>query len=286
MTDQKSNSSKVILIIVALLVVAAVAFFAMKKPEQAPTEITATEATTDTTETAETEAAPVDVEAALSDRILGDTNAPLRIVEYASFTCSHCGDFHRHTFDQLKTNYIDTGKAYLVFADFPLNAPAMEASKVARCVPKDRYFDFIGVLFKEQEAWISLADYKGWLKTKAVEHGLQEGQFDACVNSPEIEQGIKDWMKVAQEKSQITSTPSFVINNKTTVSGAYQYDAFAELLNQEQAKADQEVSGQSTEPPADAAIDNPSLPGGEIPAAAEEAPAEETPAPTETPAQE
>ncbi len=287
MTDRKSNGTKVILIIGALLAVLAIGIISTMKPGDksgvAPTETqTAAEAPQAATDTA-----TVDVASALSDRVLGDTNAPMKIVEYASFTCSHCGDFHRHTFDQLKTNQIDTGKAYMVFMDFPLNQPAMDASKVSRCVAKEKYFDFMGVLFKEQDAWITSPDYKSWLKTKAGEYGLSEAQADACLNSTEIEAGIKDWMKVAQEQWQVSSTPSFIINNKTTVAGAYQYDAFAELLTQEAAK---EASGEAAPPPANQPIENPSpeaAPNAGAPAApsAEEPANEVTPAQTETPDQ-
>jgi protein-disulfide isomerase len=289
MADKKSNNTKIMLI-VGVLLLAFVAALAFTMQSEEPSIDTASTETVQTAETSAEESytlTQADIDNALGDRIIGNTGAPMKIVEHASFTCSHCGDFHKHTFDQLKSNYFDTGKAYLVFADFPLNGPAMEASKVARCVPSDKYFDFVSLLFKEQETWISDQDYRGWLKTKAGEYGLPAGKFDACINSTEIEEGIKAWMKVAQEEFDVVSTPSFIINNKTNITGAYQYEAFAELLKQEEEKAKKEASDETAIVPMTAPLDSPTpevMPSDENEAASAASP--EAPVSEETPPQE
>lgn len=162
----------------------------------------------------------------LKERVLGDPNAPVKIIEYSSFTCGHCGNFHQNTFKQFKAEWIDTGKAYLVFSDFPLNGPALHASMAARCVAEDRYFDFVQELFETQNDWATGTGYMEKLKSTAAEYGVSGDEFTACVQDKDVQQAILGRMRAAQAQFEITSTPSFVINNETMVSGAMAYDVF------------------------------------------------------------
>ncbi|MCE7886121.1 MAG: DsbA family protein [Alphaproteobacteria bacterium PRO2] len=237
------------------------------------TEQPAEVAETPTEET--TAAAPVtiDVNAALSDRILGNSSAPVKISEHASFTCGHCGDFHRETFAQLKKEYIDTGKAYLVFSDFPLNAPAVQASMVARCLPQDKYFDFVSLLFEKQQDWAYNPNYLDYLQAEAGKAGLDKDHFQACIQNKELQEGIVNRMKGVQAQWNINSTPSFVINNRNTISGAIPFEEFKKIL-------DAELAGQKSETPAPAAAEPTAT---ETPAGAED---EATPEPDEAPAAE
>src|SRR5438067_2761676 len=82
-----------------------------------------------------------------SDRILGKADAPVTIIEYASLTCPHCAAFEKEMLPKIKSEWIDTGKAKLVFRDFPLDGSALKAALVARCAPPERFYGFIGILF-------------------------------------------------------------------------------------------------------------------------------------------
>jgi len=167
-------------------------------------------------------------------RILGDPSAPMKISEYSSFTCGHCAAFHKDVFKKIKADYIDTGKAYLVFDDFPLNAPAMHASMVARCIPdENRYFDFVQLLFDTQEDWAYKADYLTSLKQNAMMAGLSEDGFKACLQNLDLQQAIVGNMKNAQEAHKINSTPTLVINDRLLVGGAQPYDVFQKKLDAE-----------------------------------------------------
>ncbi|MGB0720728.1 MAG: thioredoxin domain-containing protein, partial [Bdellovibrionales bacterium] len=142
---QKKSFLPVLLLILLLLVGAGGYYYwSQMQAQQAPTP--AAQADLDDVDDV-ADAAPlpqIDVDAALSDRILGDANAPMRISEHSSLTCGHCGAFHKHTFKPFKEKWIDGGKAYLVFSDFPLNAPALHAAMAARCLPDTtRYFEFV-----------------------------------------------------------------------------------------------------------------------------------------------
>lgn len=184
----------------------------------------------------------IDVEAALSERILGDPDAPVKVTELSSFTCSHCGRFHKKTFPAFKKAYIDQGRAYLVFTDFPLNAPALHASMIARCLPHERYFDFVQMLFETQSEWAYDAAYLGKLQAKARKYGLSEAYFEACLNSDALQQGIIERQRAAGRQWDINSTPSFVINNKEVITGVLPPHHFAESVE----RAAQKTGGGST----------------------------------------
>ena len=82
--------------------------------------------------------------------VLGSADAPVTIYEFSSLGCSHCADFHLNMLPELKKDYIDSGKVKLVFADFPIDAKSMKGAMLARCMPADKYFDFLSLLFKKQ----------------------------------------------------------------------------------------------------------------------------------------
>ncbi|MEO1016868.1 MAG: thioredoxin domain-containing protein, partial [Pseudomonadota bacterium] len=110
----------------------------------------------------------------VGERILGDPNAPVEIIEYSSLTCPHCASFHTDTLPSIKEDYIDTGKAKLVMRDFPLNEPAVKAAVVAHCAGDERYFRFLDALFKNQMTWAQTADVDTALVQFAKLGGLDE----------------------------------------------------------------------------------------------------------------
>lgn len=172
----------------------------------------------------------LDVSRALADRILGNPDAPIKISEHSSFTCGHCGAFHRKTFKPFKEAWIDSGRAYLVFSDFPLNAPALHASMIARCLPEEHYFDFSQMLLETQEDWAYDVGYMNYLKAKAIEYGLSESAFSSCLQSKELQEGILNRVRAAQNQWEIGSTPSFVINNTTTITGSLSFVDFNKAI--------------------------------------------------------
>lgn len=187
----------------------------------------------------------IDVQKALAPRILGNESAPIVISEHSSLTCSHCGAFHKETFARFKEAYIDTGKAYLIFSDFPLNAPALHASMVARCVPEDRFFEFVQMLFEQQDDWAYDAGYLTFLKEKAGEYGLEGNAFKACVNNEEFRDGLLARLRAAGTQWKIQSTPSFVVNNKEVIPGAYGFEEFSQKIESIVGSSEVELSPSS-----------------------------------------
>jgi protein-disulfide isomerase len=205
----------------------------------------------------------VDVEKAKVERILGNSSAPIKITEHASFTCPHCAHFHKGPLSEFIKNYVDTGKAYIVFSDFPLNAPALHATMIGRCIPEERYFNYVHDLFTDQEKWASDPSYLTYLKGKAVEYGLAEDKFEPCMKSEPLQAALLERMKAVQKQWEISSTPSFVVNNQEVISGALSYEEFAKKVEDAVAK-----------------INNPeAAPAAEAPVVAPEAAEEVPPAP-------
>lgn len=172
-------------------------------------------------------AGPVDVNRVMSTRAIGNPNAPIHIIEFASLTCSHCAHFHNDVLPKLKEKYVNTGKVYIEFREFPLNDPALKATITARCLPAERYDGFVSLLFKNQEKWANGVDYMSYLKQNAKLAGLSDEQFQACQDNGEIKTRLASVMQDAQDRWKISATPTFIINNGAqTISGAQPLENF------------------------------------------------------------
>lgn len=183
-------------------------------------------------------AANIDVQAALAVRAIGNPNAPVVIREHSSLTCGHCGEFHRSVFDQIKAEYIDTGKVYVIFSDFPLNGPALHATMAARCLPADRYFSYVDLLFKNQDKWAFEPNYMAYLRQNAALAGLGNEAFDACINNEELRQGVMNMIREAQQKYEINSTPTLIINEDNSQTGARDFAYYKQIIDAELAGAE------------------------------------------------
>ncbi len=148
------------------------------------------------------------------ERSLGDANAPVTVYEYASMTCGHCAAFHETVFPHIKTELIDTGKIRFVYRDFPLNAPAVKAAALARCMPEQRFFPFISSVFKTQKTWIMSENHEESLTKLAALAGVDETRAQACMNDKNLEIKIMELMQEASTKYKVNSTPSFVFFDK------------------------------------------------------------------------
>jgi protein-disulfide isomerase len=164
------------------------------------------------------------------DRVLGKADAPITIFEFFSLTCPHCADFEEHTYPKLKAEWVDTGKAKIVYRDYPLDQNALKAAMVARCAPPDRYPAFVEVLFKQQLVWGVQKDPTDALKKIAALGGIGAEQFDKCINDLDLSKQIVAEEYEAQTKYGVDSTPTFFVNGKKVV-GALAYDDFVKQIN-------------------------------------------------------
>jgi protein-disulfide isomerase len=169
---------------------------------------------------------------AADDIAVGKDDAPITIYEYASLTCPHCAEFDTETFPKVKTDWIDTGKARLVFRNFPLDQFALKAAMVARCAPPERFFAFIDALFQDQANWAGSSNPDAVMQALARIArlgGISEDKFNACVNDKALSDRILNERLVANQQYGVGSTPTFFINGEK-VEGALPYDQFAKAL--------------------------------------------------------
>jgi protein-disulfide isomerase len=173
--------------------------------------------------------ATLDQAPAFGERALGDENAPVTIIEYASATCPHCARFHIDTFPALKEEFIDTGKVRFVFREFPFDDLALAAFMLARCAPEERYFPIVDVLFEEQQSWTQ--DPRGELLKIARMAGFTEESFNQCLENEEIAKGILEVRTTGAEQYGVESTPTFFVNG-TVIQGNQPIERFREAIAQ------------------------------------------------------
>ena len=166
------------------------------------------------------------------EMVIGQADAPLTIVEYASLGCSHCASFHSNTYPQLKRDYIDPGKVKLVFRDFPLGTPALAATMIARCSGPQQYFGFVNIFFRAQQQWSRADNPLDALIKVARFGGMSSADVQACISNQKLLDHIQGLKQKAYEKDGVNATPYFVIGTEK-LSGVLPYDEFKKILDRE-----------------------------------------------------
>jgi protein-disulfide isomerase len=140
---------------------------------------------------------------------LGDKNAPVYLVEYASLSCGHCAEFHNSMLPQIKEEFIDKGQLYIEFRDFPTSQSGLDAAKLVRCMAPARQYKFMDLLFQTQDVWAFTED-----RTPLFQHaklaGMNDEQIEECIADKELEQTLLDGVKKAQTAYSVSSTPTVV----------------------------------------------------------------------------
>ena len=164
------------------------------------------------------------------DRILGKPDAPITIVEYGSLSCPHCAHFADAILPTIKKKWIDTGKAKLIFRDFPLDQVALRAEMVARCAPPDRYYPLIDTLFANQDKWVLARDWRAALERLVLLAGIGKKEVDSCLANKKVEDEVAQSRLTASTQLSVNSTPTFFVNGKK-FEGAPTVEAFDQLLS-------------------------------------------------------
>ncbi len=218
----------------ALLALAASApAHSQSAPATAPAE-TAARATNPSAATAPASTGSVDVAQlmapqALPDIVVGNPDAPVTIVEYASMTCSHCADFHSESYPAIKTDYLDTGKAKLILREFPFDPRALGAFMLARCAGDDKRTAMVDVLFDQQTTWATAQNASTELLKIAQLAGMTQDQFTACLSNTELQGQIVAVQKAGQDQFGVNATPTFFINGDR-YAGALSADEMAAVI--------------------------------------------------------
>lgn len=162
---------------------------------------------------------------------LGNADAPVTIIEYASFTCPHCARYHETVFGDLVKNYVDTGKVQFIVRDVYFDRFGLWASMLARCEP-DKFFGVSDLIYTRQRDWTAgdtNVDVVQNLKTLGRIAGMTDEVMDACLQDSAMAQALVSAYQVNSERDDITSTPSFLINGKKYPN--MNYTDFAEVID-------------------------------------------------------
>ena len=147
--------------------------------------------------------------------IVGNKDAKITIIAFESLTCSHCANFHKNVYPELKKEYLDTGLAKIEFRHFPLDIAAFNASKVAQC-NNDGNSDILESLYANQQKWVkgsSIEEANKNLQIFLKNEGFSI-DFESCVNNKNIEDFVLNDRIEGAKNFKISSTPTIIINNE------------------------------------------------------------------------
>lgn len=186
--------------------------------------------------------------ARVPDMVLGKKDAPVTVVEYASFTCPHCANFHDQVFAKMKADYIDTGKVRFVYREVYFDRYGLLAAMIARDGGPEKYFAISDVLYETQRDWLAPGDDKGIvdnLRKIGLKAGLDKSKIDAtvqefeacvadlkaCMATDNIAGAMVATYQANANKDGVKGTPTFIVNGET-YSGEMSYADFSKILDE------------------------------------------------------
>ncbi len=171
------------------------------------------------------------------DMIIGNKDAPVTMMEYASFTCPHCAQFHKDVFKPLKADYIDTGKIKFVYREVYFDRYGLWAAMVARCGGEMRYFGISDILLSTQDEWAATDDpavVVENLKKIGRTAGMDDATVTACLENGDMAQAMVTTYQTNSAADQVEGTPTLIINGVKHANMSY--DELKVILDAELAK--------------------------------------------------
>ncbi len=165
---------------------------------------------------------------------LGAEDAPVEIIEYASYTCPHCANFHKGPYKQLKKDFIDTGKVKFIYREVYFDRYGLWASMVARCDGPDKFFGISDLIYEGQSEWTKAggpAEIVDELRKIGRLAGIDNDKLEACLQDGTRAQTLVAWYQENAERDGVQSTPSFIVNGKKVENQSY--DSFKQLIEDE-----------------------------------------------------
>lgn len=171
---------------------------------------------------------------------LGEPDAPVTMIEYASYTCPHCATFHEEVWPAIKQEYVDTGKVRFEYREVFFDRPGLWASMVARCGGGMRFFGITDLIYENQAEWAQgePARIADGLRRLGLSAGLTEDELDACLSDGATAQALVARFEAQTAEDGVTSTPSFVIDGE--LRSNMSLPEFREALDAEIAEAEAE----------------------------------------------
>ncbi len=169
---------------------------------------------------------------ALPDITVGNKDAEVTIVEYASMSCPACAAFHKNVLPELKEKYIDTGKVLLVMREFPLNQIAVAVSMLTRCAGNnDATAALTDIYFQKQDEWLVRGNAEPKLFEIAKQAGFTREKFEACLKDEKLYGQLVEQRNKASEEFGVSRTPSFFINGKAVEGSVMTLDTFSKVID-------------------------------------------------------
>ncbi len=170
------------------------------------------------------------------DIILGNPNAKVTMIEYASLSCPHCAYFIKDSFPKIDKEYIKTGKVRFIYRDFPLDKTALIAGSIAKChalnnleKQEQEYYNLIKLFFNSQDSWAGHSDFIKKLEVISKIQGIESEIFQSCLNREDIQEQILLRRIAAAKNLKISSTPTFFINGKM-ISGFTDFNKIKNII--------------------------------------------------------
>ena len=176
------------------------------------------------------------VSTAMGSPILGSPTASITIIEFGDYQCHQCYNWFHNTKPAIYENYIDTGKANLIFVDLAiLGRDSPKAAAATYCAEEQGvYWEFHDLLYTSQESQID----NGWasperLKAFAFSLGLDMDLFDNCLDSGKFLKRVQFNTNEAK-KQGATGTPTFIIvssDGQQKIGGAQPFSVFKNVID-------------------------------------------------------
>ena len=169
----------------------------------------------------------------IAEMVQGDLDAPIEMIEYASFTCPHCATFHADVYPKLKINYIDKGLVKFIYREVYFDKYGMWASMIARCAGADRFFGITDQIYRKQSNWAraeSDVAIVTQLRKIGLLAGLDESQLSSCLQDGVKLRALVEWYSENAKRDKIKSTPTLIINGAKHSNQSY--EQLAEILDE------------------------------------------------------
>ena len=161
----------------------------------------------------------------IEEMVQGEEDAPIELIEYASFTCPHCATFHADVYPELKINYIDKGLVKFIYREVYFDKYGMWASMIARCAGSDRFFGMTDQIYRKQSDWARAESDLAivtQLRKIGLLAGLDESQLNACLQDGLKLRALVEWYSENAKRDEIKSTPTLVINGEKHSNQSYE----------------------------------------------------------------
>lgn len=168
---------------------------------------------------------------------MGDPDAPVSIIEYASLTCPHCAQFHETVLPDLKTQYIDTGKVRYEFRNFILNPVDLAVSMIVRCQPPEEFFPLTDLFFANQQQWLANANDREQLfsdiSSLVRRVGISRAEIDQCLANRDLQQHLVELTQEGQQDWGVNATPTIIVAGETRGNEVRTFEGLAQVIEEE-----------------------------------------------------